>query len=97
MTFEKVRTMLRRAVSPASDPRQAAPPPTPTDAGLAACEINRSLDAVLGNVALILTQLDPASDAHARARRTLSETRRIRDLVSHLAEAEIRSRIRNAA
>jgi hypothetical protein len=96
MAFEKVRTMLRWAVSPASNSRRAEPPPA-GDARVAAGEIDRSVEAVLGNLALILTQLDPASDAHARARRTLDEARHIREVVSHWPEAGTDDALRHAA
>jgi hypothetical protein len=96
MAFEKVRTMLRWAVSPASDARQGQQPPA-SDAHGMACEINRSVDTVLGNLALILTQLDPASEAHARARRTLNEARRIREVVNHLTEADTGDHLRQVA
>jgi hypothetical protein len=51
------------------------------DARAVAHEIDRSLDAVVGNVALIVTQLDPDSDAHARAWRALDEAKRVREVV----------------
>jgi hypothetical protein len=88
--------MLRWAVTPASEARQRQEEPA-SDADAAACEINRSVETVLGNLALILTQLDPASDAHARARRTLNEARRIREVVSHLTESETGNHLRHAA
>jgi hypothetical protein len=52
---------------------------------MAAHEIQQALGAVLGNVALLLTQIDPGSDAHARAWRALDEVKRIRDIVSDMA------------
>jgi hypothetical protein len=97
MRFAAVRTMLRWAVSPASNARQAEQQQTASDAWAAAGEINRSVDAVLGNLALILTQLDPDSDAYARARRTLSEARRLRDVVNRLARSGTGNHLRNAA
>lgn len=50
--------------------------------GGAAHEINGSLDTIIGNMALLLTQLDPDSDARARAWRALDEAKRIREIVS---------------
>jgi hypothetical protein len=96
MTFERVRTMLRWGAPLASDARHAGPQAA-GDARAAACEINRSLDTVLGNVALILTQLEPDSNAHARARRALNEAKRIREVVNRLAAVESGNHLRNAA
>ena len=97
MTFEKVRTMLRWGVSPASSARQAGAQQTASNAWAAACEIDRSADTVLGNLALILTELDPDSDAYARARRALNEARQIRQVVNRLAASETGHHLRNAA
>jgi hypothetical protein len=58
-------------------------------------EITRSLDAVLGNVALVLTQLDPNSDAHARAWRALDEAKRIREVVCGVGWAKNSERLRD--
>jgi hypothetical protein len=57
------------------------------DAVDAAQEIHRALDAVLGNVALLVTQIDPGCDAHARARRALDEAKRIRDILATWQES----------
>lgn len=54
------------------------------DAHAAAQEINRSLKTVLGNMALVLTWLDPDSEAHARMSRALDEAKRIRQVVSDM-------------
>lgn len=51
-------------------------------AGEAAREINDSLDVVVGSIGLLVTQLDPESDAHARAGRVLDEAKRIREMVN---------------
>jgi hypothetical protein len=57
------------------------------DPGDAAQEIHRALDAVLGNVALLVTQIDPGCDAHLRARRALDEAKRIRDILTTWQES----------
>jgi hypothetical protein len=54
-------------------------------AGEVAHEINRSLDVVVGNIGLLATQLDPDSDARARAWRALDEAKRIREMMSERA------------
>jgi hypothetical protein len=80
-----------------SNARQTEQQQTASDAWAAACEINRSVDTVLSNLALILTQFDPDSDACARARHILNEARRMREVVNRLAASETGNHLRNAA
>jgi hypothetical protein len=85
--------MLRRVLTPASDTgRQQS-----GDLQWAANELNRSLDVVLGNVAVLVTQLDPSSSAHGRAWHALNEAKRTREVINHLVETAIQKRLRDAA